>query len=724
MISQIKTKMKSVVAGILAVSMMLPMFVINAGAEAETGLHVDGTSIVDSNGNAFEMRGVNIAHAWYTAYTQSSIKGAAKLGANTVRIVCANGAKWTKTSATELKNIIRWCINENVICVLELHDATGSDNTSDLDACVDYWIEMKDILNENTDYVVLNIANEWYGSWNGYSWAEGNKKAIKDLRNAGIKNMIMVDSAGWGQYPDSIKDYGKSVAEADTLSNTVFSIHMYEYAGGNATTVKTNIDNALATGSPVVIGEFGGQHTSGDVDELTIMSYCEEKGVGYLGWSWKGNSSDLSYLDISSDWEGNTLTTWGDTLFNDKNGIKNTSEICSVYNNSAGSEEETVIKNTTELFSGNAAGGAWEQATTVQTIKNDGGTLDPAIISKNGYFYVEYTGNMGSVELIMQSWSDGKEWARIAYSDSGIAENGNYYASFSYDDCVTGFETNDFATYLDAVHVGVKENSITVKYLAYVTETKGMSKPVLTAVSGDKCAELSWTAVDGADYYQIIRYKNGEYQLIASIKGTKATVKGLSNNFEYTYLIRAVGTESSTLSKAVRVTPASPLGLKAEPGDKKATLTWNSIDGAKYYQVIRYKAGKYSVIATVNGTSVTVMSLANNFEYTYIVKAVSDSGELLSDAVRVTPCPQLDKTVLTANAGDKKATLSWTAVDGAKYYQVIRYKDGEYTVIANVTGTSVVVKSLANNFDYTYILKAVGDNASSLSNAVKVTPTA
>ena len=91
--------------------------------------------------------------------------------------------------------------------------------------------------------------------------------------------MLMVDCAGWGQYPDSIKYNGKEVFNADSQRNTVFSIHMYEYAGGDSTTVKTNIDNALSIGVPVVIGEFGAQHTNGDVDEQTILQLLVRKRV-------------------------------------------------------------------------------------------------------------------------------------------------------------------------------------------------------------------------------------------------------------------------------------------------------------------------------------------------------------------------------------------------------------------------------------------------------------
>ena len=310
---------------------------LSASAAPASGFYVNGTTICDSNGNAFEMRGVNIPHAWYTSYTETSIKGAAALGANTVRIVLGDGQKYPKTSYSEVSQIIDWCKKYKVICILEVHDATGSDSTADLNAAVNYWIGLKNLLNANTSYVIVNIANEWFGSWDGSAWAEGNKSAIRSLRNAGINNMLMVDSAGWGQYPDSIKNYGRSVFNADPQKNTVFSIHMYEYAGGNASMVKNNINNALSTGVPVVIDEFGGQHTDGDVDEYTIMSYCEQKGVGYLGWSWKGNSGGLDYLDIARNWDGSSLTTWGNTLFNDANGIRKTSSVCSVYTSSSSS---------------------------------------------------------------------------------------------------------------------------------------------------------------------------------------------------------------------------------------------------------------------------------------------------------------------------------------------------------------------------------------------------
>lgn len=344
---------KNLIKLILIFSLIVALFPTSAVVTqaASGGFYVNGTTVYDANGNAFVMRGVNIAHAWFPGETEAAIKGAAARGANTVRIVCSNGRKYTKTSKSDLEWIINTCKANKVVAVLEVHDTTGSDSISDLDAAVDYWKEMKDVVNNNKQYVIVNIGNEWCGKWDSNLWAEGNKKAIKAIRNAGIQNLLMIDCAGWGQYPDSIKDKGREVFNSDPNKNLMFSIHMYEYAGADANTVKTNINNALAVGAPLCIGEFGFKHTDGDVDEYTIMQYSTQKGVGYMGWSWKGNGDTWKYLDLANDASGNSLTDWGNTLFYGDYGISKTSKTCTVFggssnNNNSGNNNNNSNSNT------------------------------------------------------------------------------------------------------------------------------------------------------------------------------------------------------------------------------------------------------------------------------------------------------------------------------------------------------------------------------------------
>ena len=320
---------------------------------SSNGFSVNGTTVYDANGSPFVMRGVNVAHAWYQGETETSIKGIAARGANTVRIVCSDGSQYTKTSKAELERIVQLCKENQVVAVLEVHDATGSDDVTALNRAANYWKEMKTVLQGNEAYVIVNIANEWGGAWDGAAWANGYKQVLPELRSSGINNLLMVDCAGWGQYPDSIKDYGREVIAADPNRNLMFSIHMYEYAGGDATTVKNNIDNALATGVPLTIGEFGFKHTDGDVDEYTIMQYSQEKGVGYLGWSWKGNGDTWAYLDLATSFDGSNLSDWGNTLFYGDYGIGNTSKTCTVFtgsqgdngNESGNNDQENVVTN-------------------------------------------------------------------------------------------------------------------------------------------------------------------------------------------------------------------------------------------------------------------------------------------------------------------------------------------------------------------------------------------
>ncbi|MFR2154367.1 MAG: hypothetical protein ACLS48_06625 [[Eubacterium] siraeum] len=41
------------------------------------------------------------------------------------------------------------------------------------------------------------------------------------------------------------------------------------------------------------------------------MKYCQGNGIGYIGWSWKGNSGGVEYLDIANSWDGSVYLPIG-----------------------------------------------------------------------------------------------------------------------------------------------------------------------------------------------------------------------------------------------------------------------------------------------------------------------------------------------------------------------------------------------------------------------------
>ena len=298
-------------------------------SSAAEGFYVDGTTLYDANGNPFVMRGINHAHSWFKDKLETAIPAIAATGANSVRVVLSDGQQWTKDPLEDVEKIVELCKDKKMICILEVHDNTGFDEIDRLLNTADYWVEMKPVLDANKEYVILNISNEWVGDWETETWYQGYSQAVKKLRDAGIANTIMIDAAGWGQFAEPIGKYGKTLLEEDPDRNIVFSVHMYGAAGKNSRMIQQNLKYATNNNLCIVVGEFGYNHSDGDVDEEYIMQYCTENDIGYLGWSWKGNGGGVEYLDIALDWEGSSLSEdWGENLINGKYGIRETRKGC------------------------------------------------------------------------------------------------------------------------------------------------------------------------------------------------------------------------------------------------------------------------------------------------------------------------------------------------------------------------------------------------------------
>ena len=100
---------------------------------------------------------------------------------------------------------------------------------------------------------------------------------------------------------------------------------------GSASTITSYIDTFKNKNLPLIIGEFGPYDPYGNIDEDTIMSKAHSSGYGMLGWSWSGNSTDVSYLDMARQFKAGSLTWWGRRVFDGPNGIRQTSREASVY---------------------------------------------------------------------------------------------------------------------------------------------------------------------------------------------------------------------------------------------------------------------------------------------------------------------------------------------------------------------------------------------------------
>ncbi|WP_439656953.1 cellulase family glycosylhydrolase [Lentzea sp. HUAS TT2] len=302
---------------------------------AAVGLHVEGTRVVEGNGATFVMRGVNHAHVWYQNQTRA-FADMKTFGTNTVRVVLGSGQRWGPTPASEVSSVISLCKQNKLICVLEVHDTTGfgeQSGAASLDQAATYWISVADALKGQENYVVVNLGNEPFGNNASVSatWASATSSAISRLRGAGLQHLIMADAPMWGQdWGNIMRDNAASVFNADPLRNTVFSIHMYGVYD-TAAEINAYFDAFRTAGLPLVVGEFGHNHSDGDPDEATIMAQAQARGLGYLGWSWSGNSSDVGYLDMTNSFNPASLTSWGERFLNGANGVRETSKEATIY---------------------------------------------------------------------------------------------------------------------------------------------------------------------------------------------------------------------------------------------------------------------------------------------------------------------------------------------------------------------------------------------------------
>jgi mannan endo-1,4-beta-mannosidase len=335
-------------------------------AQAAVGLHISGTKIVEANGQPFVMRGVNHPHVWYTGRT-NSFADVKALGSNTVRVVLGTGKRWGPS--TDTAEVIALCKQNKMICVLEVHDTTGYGEegaAASLDEAANYWISQKSALVGQEDYVVINIGNEPIGNTNAAQWTDATANAVKKMRANGFQHLLMVDGPNWGQdWQHIMKANAQTILDADSQKNTVLSIHMYSVYS-SASTIVDYLNHFQTNNWPLVIGEFGWKFASGEVDHETILAESEKRGLGYLAWSWSGNSDPI--LDMATDFDPNRLTTWGERIFNGANGIKATAKEASIFGGPTSTTTTTTTTTTTPTTTTTTPGGL--HCTAAYTITN------------------------------------------------------------------------------------------------------------------------------------------------------------------------------------------------------------------------------------------------------------------------------------------------------------------------------------------------------------------
>lgn len=330
------------------------------------GFHTDGVRLLDANGKEFLMRGYNYSYAWQKNWWGAAFSTAKKYNCNALRIQLSDGQKnlGGYCDANQVSSLIKSCKDNHFIGVFNVQDTGGGNDKNVLLHAADYWVGIKNAVIGQEKYCIVNIGNEWMGSpgrdcngeWGDYQenlWSDTYIEAVRRIRSAGIKNTLMIDCNGYGQYADIIWKEGQRILDEDKKyfedgkPNIIFSIHFYEkacywdYEKGVGSRVAHSIDKALSIGAPVCIGEYAYSRKSEEwkMDWETIQDYSKTMNIGYLGWSFTGNGDAESQgLDMFNS-DGSQMYKNGECIILHPNdGIQATSVICSVYDDGAESQ--------------------------------------------------------------------------------------------------------------------------------------------------------------------------------------------------------------------------------------------------------------------------------------------------------------------------------------------------------------------------------------------------
>ena len=263
----------------------------------------------------------------------------------------------------------------------------------------------------------------------------------------------------------------------------------------------------------------------------------------------------------------------------------------------------------------------------------------------------------------------------------------------------------------------------------------------LIATPGNAQVSLNWTAPVQDGGSNITNYKvyrgttSGGETLLATLGGNVLTYNdtGLANGQTYWYEVSAVnaageGPTTAPVSSTPFAIPNAPIGLTAIAGNANVTLNWTApaFDGGRLidYYVI-YQEGVALPAHLTNLTDI-ITGLINGQSYYFTVAAHNLAGiGPKTSTVTIKPITVPNSpTRLTADPGNAKVTLNWTAPlytgPGTIYYHLFRND----TLIWNCTTTSYEDVDVTNGVTYSYNVAANNSVGWGLnSTVVQATPT-
>ncbi len=225
----------------------------------------------------------------------------------------------------------------------------------------------------------------------------------------------------------------------------------------------------------------------------------------------------------------------------------------------------------------------------------------------------------------------------------------------------------------------------------------------LTAVNiGLASADLTWGAVSGATTYALAHRAVGapSWTTVPGLTATTYPLGGLTSGTWYEFQVQAdcSGGLSSWSAVAQFITATPPCALVAAQSTgnvtmNSATLGWDTVPGALGYNIQYFETGTQNFVPVnnVSGSSYELTGLLPATGYTWYIQTLCNGSysSYFGPATFTTgDCmPPASHWAPSVNA--TSATVKWSKIDGALYYEV-RYREWG--------ATTWLVKKTAGNY--------------------------
>ncbi|MFS1516097.1 fibronectin type III domain-containing protein [Bacillus sp. SCS-151] len=174
--------------------------------------------------------------------------------------------------------------------------------------------------------------------------------------------------------------------------------------------------------------------------------------------------------------------------------------------------------------------------------------------------------------------------------------------------------------------------------------------------------------------------------------------------------------------------------LVATPEDWKISLTWDEVEGASQYAVLRSttSGGPYEEVGNIFNDSTETYYLDSTVEYEetyyYVIRATGLTIEdVFSNEVSTTPDAVREGPILVATPGDSEIILTWDEVEFANGYALYKSTtQGEGYELVSVDNPSenfYTDINVDNGVTYYYYVSAYGKHINNIqSNEASATP--